>query len=126
MRDTTTALYQGKEYDASIKEDGKITLISDDSDDINKGFVLYKGIKYIKRVERKELDKLYKKNIKTIYKGYDCAVLEEDGDKILIMIDNILHTTSIQLEMDKAIDKGIYEKWISKDDVKLTVQKEIL
>ena len=84
MRDTTTAIYNKRIYDASIKLDGTVTLISYDKADEQNGFNSYKGVAYIKKVHRSDLTDLFKTVSKVEYMGHTGNILEEQGDKILI------------------------------------------
>jgi len=130
MKDTTTALYKGKEYSAGFKDDKIIILRSIDENDIKNGFEARhwsdSDIKCIKYVSREEIDEIYDIVTTAIYKGYTCDVFEENGDKVLIMIDNILQDASVELKMDKAIDKGMYVKWIDKSEAEIKVEKKML
>ena len=125
MRDTTTALYKGKEYDASIGENGEITLISDNEDDVRKGFILYRNIKYIKQVDRKDIDGIYDIVTTANYQGYSFEVIDADGDKILLCTMKLDYRICENLRME-CIDKGVYQKWINKREAKIKVKKEML
>ncbi len=126
MRDTTTAVYRGKEYDASLKEDGTITLISDDKNDKNNGFSLYKGLRYIKNVRRNEVDELYDKNYIARYRGFDFWVHDERDNQIwIVAFYNMDYRVCDSLGM-KAVDKGVYGKWIDKDEAEIRLEKEKL
>jgi len=123
MRDTTTAIYNKKIYDASIKPDGTVTLISYDKADEQNGFGLYKGMAYIKNVNRTALTDLFKTISKVEYKGHAGNILEDQGNKILIEIDNLLEDEAQAFKMDYATDKGIYAKWVNKSEVKINIEK---
>lgn len=123
MRDTTTAIYNKKVYDASVKPNGSVTLISYNKEDEKNGFSLYKGIAYTKNVDRAALTDLFKMVNKVEYKGYVGDILEEQGNKILIEIDNLLENEAQALKMDYATDKGIYAKWVDKSEVKINTEK---
>ena len=123
MRDTTTAIYNKRIYDASIKLDGTVTLISYDKADEQNGFNSYKGVAYIKNVHRSDLTDLFKTVSKVEYMGHTGNILEEQGDKILIEIDNLLEDEAQALKMDYATDKGIYAKRVNKSDVKINTEK---
>ncbi|MFZ2539577.1 MAG: hypothetical protein WAX04_11835 [Oscillospiraceae bacterium] len=105
-------------------------ILSSDSKDIQNGFIPHDGVnkmvKCFKYVSRSEIEEIYDIKTTAKYKGYECMVLEETEDKILIIIDNILDNTSEELQMDSAIDKGMYKKWINKDEAEITVEKEML
>ena len=123
MRDTTTAIYNKRIYDASIKLDGTVTLISYDKADEQNGFSSYKGVAYIKNVHRSDLTDLFKTVSKVEYMGHTGNILEEQGDKILIEIDNLLEDEAQALQMDYATDKGIYVKWVNKSEVQIKSDK---
>ena len=121
MWDKTIGIYHGQEYEASEKEDGTITLISDDKTDEKHGFFLYKGKRYIKRIKRNELDALFRRRFKAIYKGYQCFILQEEGDKLLIEIDNIIMDEFNKLRMDRATSHASAAKWIPKSEAEIQV-----
>jgi hypothetical protein len=129
MKNGTFALYMGKEYEAGRMPDGKIVLRSDDPKDEKNGFALYQRggiIKYIKSVEKREVEELYKITLAAKYKGYECFIIDQKDDRLLIHTTNMLHESSLELGMERAVDKGIYEKWINKEEADIRVDKEIL
>lgn len=129
MENLTIAKYKGQEYFAGIKVDGRIVLRSDNANDMSQGFQLQqigKIKKYIKYVSREEIDEIYEVVKKATYKGYTCDVLQESEEQVLIQINNILYETSIELGMDKAVDKGMYVKWINKVETELQVKRTVL
>ena len=123
MKDTTTAIYNEKVYDASIKPDGTVTLISYDKVDERNGFRFYKGMAYIKNVNRAAITDLFKTLSKVEYQGHVGNIIEEQGNRILIEIDNLLQKEAQVLQMDYASDKGIYVKWVNKSEVKINTEK---
>ena len=128
MKDTTMAKYNGQEYSAGIKVDGRIVLRSDNPDDISKGFELYQignNKIYIKYVSREEIDGIYDIVTTANYQGYSFEVIDADGDKILLCTMKLDYRICENLRME-CIDKGVYQKWINKREAKIKVKKEML
>ncbi len=134
MKDTTTALYNGKEYSAGFKDDKIIILRSTDENDIKKGFVICEPFKFrdvekdivcFKYVSRKEIDGIYDIVTTANYQGYSFDVIGDDGDKILLCTMTLDYRICQNLGME-CVDKGIYQKWINKREAKIKVKKEML
>ncbi len=121
------ATYKGKTYSASLRIDGSVLLRSTNEIDIRNGFQPNnnKDSQYtcFKIVPRNDISELYEIVDKIEYIGYVGDILEEQGDKILIEIDNLLDDEAQTLKMDYATDKGIYVKWVNKSDVKISTEK---
>lgn len=114
MKDGIFAIYMGNEYEVGLKEDGSFILRSQNSKDLANGFTLYKGVIYIKVVQRSELEEVYKIRNYATYQGYKFGVEKEDGDKLLLHTGDYTIYQKLNLEM---VDRGVYNKWVSKNDV---------
>ena len=120
MLDTKIAVHHEKEYKATITEDRKIYLRSDDPNELKNGFYAYKDI-YIKEVNRNELEALFRRRFTAIYKGYECFILQEEGDKLHIEIDNITLDEFDKLKMDRATSHASAAKWIPKSEAEIKI-----
>jgi len=128
MRNTIYANYQGIEYSAGIKEDGNIVLRSGDVNDIQKGFFEKKisdNSIYLKYVSPRDIDEIYDKRVFAKYKGYRFEVIDEKENEISILIMTGDYREWLKLGMTQ-IDKGVYQKWISKDEAEINVEKKSL
>lgn len=118
MKNNTFAIYEGKEYAAGIKADGKIILRSEDFQAELFGFENKKiadNTISVKYVHQNDIEQIYKKRIEAIHKGYKFEVVETKGDMISIVTMTGDYKIWEKLSMN-LIDKGIYQKWINKDD----------
>ncbi len=120
MHDSNIAVYKGKEYEATINEDKTINLISDNAMDQKEGFNFY-GIRYGKTVQCNELEALFRRRFTAIYKGYECFILQEEGDKLHIEIDNITLDEFDKLKMDRATSHASAAKWIPKSEAEIKI-----
>lgn len=127
MRSGQFAIYNGKEYSAGVMNSNQIVLRSSDSEDLKMGFVEYTGynknIKYVKYVLKTEVAEFYSINLYTFYMGYKSYVRGENGENVAIVIENLLPDVAKALEMDRAIDNGIYEKWVKREDIEIFEEK---
>lgn len=116
MRNGIYAIYQGNEYEAGTKGVNSYFLRSYNSNDVAKGFFLYKGTVYIKDVQRSDLVELYSIATFAEYKNIKLQVLKEDGDKILLsgMVGDYRVFESLGMDM---VDRGVYHKWVNKCDL---------
>lgn len=127
MKNGIFAIYNGTEYSADYKDENDVLLRSTNEMDIRNGFQPNNNkdsqYKCFKIVPRNDISELYDIVNKVEYKGHVGNILEEQGNKILIEIDNLLEDEAHALKMDYATDKGIYAKWINKSDVKINTEK---
>lgn len=126
------AIYSGKEYTAGIMKEGKIILRSMELEDIKLGFekcepFIFKGeqIQCIKLVDRAEVSEFYRIKTKALYKGLEFEVMDEEDEMISIVGVIGDYREFLNLGM-KCIDKGVYQKWINKEEVEIKVVKEQL
>lgn len=118
MRNNIFAIYHGTEFAAGIKADGRIILRSERFTDELVGFENKKSADntiYVKYVHQNDIEQIYKKQIEAIYKGYKFEVVETKGDMISIVTMTGDYKICEKFSMN-LIDKGIYQKWINKDD----------
>ena len=121
MLDDTIAVYHGKEYSASNNEEGIINLISEDPNEVKEGFYQYDETYYLKTVQRYELEALFERKFKALYKGYNCLILDEEGDRILIEIFSISPEDFDKLKMDRATSHASAAKWIPKSEAEIKI-----
>lgn len=120
MKSGIYAVYQGIVYKAGL-DSNIVTLRSYDSSEAKKGFSLYKGEVYIKRVPRSEIEEIYRISTLAIYQGYTFGVYREKGDKLLLFTGDYTAYKELGLEM---VDRGVYEKWVNKSDVTSVYEKK--
>ena len=128
MNNITFALYKGKEYSAGIKENGQIVLRSKDVKETENGFfekVAGNERMYIKYVSRSEIEEVYDRRTIARYEGHDFEVIDETDKEISIVAMAGDYRDWLNLGM-KVIDKGVYQKWIPKEDAEIRVIKEPL
>ncbi|MGL5085560.1 MAG: hypothetical protein ACRC68_07550 [Clostridium sp.] len=117
MRSNIFAIYKGKEYYAGMSPGGSVILRSDDENDISNGFInntgINKSVKCYKYVLKSEVDRIYRKNTKAEYSGYEFSVIDESGDMLLICAMTGNYQVWLQLGME-SVDKGVYQKWVEK------------
>lgn len=124
------AVYNNKTYSADFIKGKGIVLRSKDRSDINdSGFQEYDGynkeIVAIKFVDKSEINEFYQLNMKAVYSGYEFEVLEEKDSMISIVAMTGDYRDWLNLDM-KCIDKGVYQKWISKENAEIKIIKEEL
>ena len=127
MRNITFAIYKGIEYSAGIKKDGRIVLRSEDDASKKEGFVekeIGNNRIYIKYVQKDEIEEIYDKKTYAVYEGYKFIVVDETEKQILILTMNGDYQEWIRLGME-CIDKGMYQKWMNKNEAEIEVLKEI-
>lgn len=134
MKEGKFAVYLGKEYTSGMNREGKIILRSTDMEDINKGFEACEPFQYrkmeenivcVKFVQRSEVEEYYKIRIKALYSGYEFEVMEEKNNEISIAAMTGDYRVWEEMGM-KCIDKGVYQKWINKDEAEIKIIKENL
>lgn len=129
MKKGNFAIFEGKEYSADYIKGRGIVLRSGDEKDLNKGFQKYDGynkeILCIKFVEKTEVSEFYRITTKAIYAGFEFEVMEEKGDEISIVAMTGDYRNWLNLDM-KCIDKGVYQKWIKKEEAEIKIIKEEL
>ena len=133
MKNGEFATYLGKEY-TSGQKDGKIILRSTNLKDIENGFIpcepfLLKNyseeIVCLKLVNRSEVDDYYRLRTKALYSGYEFEVTKEKDNMISIVAMTGDYRDWLNLGM-VCIDKGVYQKWIQKDEAEIKIIKEEL
>lgn len=128
------ATYLGKEYTSGKNKDGKIILRSTNINDIENGFepcepFIYRNsnekIVCFKLVERSDVEDYYKLETKAVYAGFEFEVVEEKTNEISIIAMTGDYRNWLDLGM-QCIDKGVYQKWINKDEAEMVIVKESL
>ena len=134
MKNGNFAIYHGREYTSGKNRDGKIILRSTNIEDVEEGFepcepFLYKNhtkeIVCMKFVDRLEVEDYYRIKTKAIYAGFEFEVVEEKDNEISIVTMTGDYRNWLNLDM-KCIDKGVYQKWIKKEEAEIKVIKEEL
>jgi hypothetical protein len=134
MKDGKFALYLGKEYSSGKNKDGKIILRSTNLKDLENGFEPCEPFQYKKNMEeivclkfvnRLEVEEYYRLRTKALYAGYEFEVTEEKENMISIVTMTGDYRDWLNLGME-CIDKGVYQKWIRKDEAEIKIIKEEL
>lgn len=129
MKRGNYAVFEGKEYSADFIKGKGIVLRSYDIIDLNRGFQKYDGynknICCIKFVDKKEVSAFYKLKTRAIYRGFEFDVIEEKEEQISIVAMTGDYRDWLSLGM-KCIDKGVYQKWIDKNEAEIKEIKEEL
>ena len=134
MKEGKFAIYKGKEYTSGKNKEGQIILRSTNIKDLENGFEVCEPFKFknckeeivcLKFVSRSEVEDYYKLRTKAIYAGFVFDVIEEKDDKISIIAMTGDYRDWLSLGM-KCIDKGVYQKWVNRDEVKIEIVKEQL
>lgn len=129
MKNGNYAIYEGKEYSADYIKGKGIVLRSENIEDLKNGFEIYDGynkdIICIKFVEKTEIKEFYRIRTKAIYADYEFEVVDEKDEMISIvtMVGDYQIWESLNM---KCIDRGVYQKWISKGDAEIKIVKEEL
>lgn len=130
MRNGQFAIYNGEEYSAGMMNADEVVLCSSNPADIEKGFVTYFGynkeVKYVKYVSKSEIMEFYSISLYTFYMGYKAYIMGEKDGNVAIVIENLLPDYAKKLKMDRAIDNGIYEKWIKRQELEIFEEKNII
>jgi len=115
MKSGNYALYKGREFEYySNMFDNTITIISEDPDVLNLGFIIRHGI-YVKDLNRNEVEELYAIRTYGIYKGQSVGIRAEENDKYHIEATGSEGTYE-RLGFDR-IERGVYRKWVGKKDL---------
>lgn len=134
MESEEYVVYLGNEYTSGKMGNGKLVLRSTNLDDVEKGFepcepFVYKNCKEeivcLKYVERSEVEDYYRLRTKALYSGFEFWVDEEKDDKISIVAMLGNYRDWLNLGM-RCVDKGVYQKWIDKDEAEIKIIKEQL
>lgn len=115
------AVYKGNEYKA-YKRGDKIILISENENEINKGFHWDSISKvYVLLVDKSELDQFYTKTLSCDYEGDTFIIADEQGDDYLLISGPRSYFLT-ELGFIET-DRGEFQKWVNKDDVTNLVEK---
>lgn len=115
MKDGIFAIYMDKEYEVGLKDDGSFILRSENDNDLANGFYLYKGVIYVKVVQRADLKDVYEISTFAEYKGTKFRVIKDENDSLLLCSMKGDYKVFERLGMDM-VDRGVYQKWIGKKD----------
>lgn len=129
MKKGNYAIYHGREYSADYIKGKGIVLRSCDKNDLQRGFQKYEGvnkdISYIKFVEKNQVSSFYKIRTYAIYQGYEFEVVEEKNNMISIVTMVGDYHEWIRLGME-CIDRGVYQKWVNKNDAEIRIVEEYI
>lgn len=129
----TYAIYCGKTYKAQREGNGIIRLFSSDLEDLKIGFQLKKYPDHYpakiknrkdpyKDVPITECDSVYEISTYGVYKGYKGQLFRETEDTYTINLDQ-----DVYRELGgKEVERGVYEKVISKKEVEVVEEKKII
>lgn len=79
-----TALYKGREYEFLNKSDGTYAIYSENSADLESGFIKIDTDRFMKTVKPEELDFIFEKNTIVKYKGDEFTGSIIENDKIML------------------------------------------
>lgn len=121
-----TAVYKGKEYDATLMSDSA-WLRSMSSEDLELGFELEDGV-YYKKVPLSELDAAYKMTTFAVIDGVRHFIMGENERSVIVSFSE--NNTSLETRMKYGLhtqyDRGSYERSFSKYGLEIeTVREEI-
>ncbi|MFT3984213.1 MAG: hypothetical protein QM697_09900 [Lachnospiraceae bacterium] len=95
----------------------------------NGNYAIYDGynkdIICIKLVEKTEIKEFYRIRTKAIYANYEFEVVDEKDEMISIVTMVGDYQICEGLDM-KCIDRGVYQKWIDKNEAEIKIEKEDL
>lgn len=78
------ALYKGREYEFLNKSDGTYAIYSENSADLESGFIKIDTDRFMKSVKPEELDFIFEKNTIVKYKGDEFTGSIIENDKIML------------------------------------------
>ena len=125
MKANKFAIYKGREYSADMIDDNQIVLRSMEKRLGFKEKTVKENTIYIKYVEKEEIESFYKLRRIAVYKDFEFEILEEKDNLISIITMTGDYRVWKDLGM-QCIDKGVYQKWIPKDEAEIKVVKEDL
>ncbi|MBU5266431.1 hypothetical protein [Virgibacillus proomii] len=134
MTSSIFAQFDGGIYRVSSIKDNIVRLVSDNEQDIKKGFVekVYPDIYlnkdslprlFIKEVDKTSLIELYKITWKVIYKNGIFELINENKQDVIIGTSNA--KLARIYKMDR-VDKYYYEKQVPKNEVKIIKERKDL
>ncbi|MFS0864284.1 hypothetical protein [Fredinandcohnia sp. 179-A 10B2 NHS] len=107
--------YNGKEYKIVRTKESEIFLLSNDNQDVEKGFEKYAEGVYQKKVNESELTDVFYVHPVGKYKGHEFDVIvNQSGDKVNLGTNNA--KLAEELGFNRT-DKFYYEKVVSADEV---------
>lgn len=115
MRMGQFAIYNGTEYSFFQSFNHTIRLISNNPDDMLKGFTIDAKGRYSKVVEDSEVESAYGIEVHCKYKGYKFYVVEDKEDKVVI--GNSTNESLVKLLQLDYIERGFYTKLVDKDEI---------
>lgn len=79
-----TAFYKGREYEFLNKSDGTYAIYSENSADVENGFIKIDTDRFMKSIKLEELDFIFEKNTIVKYKGDEFIGSIIENDKIML------------------------------------------
>ena len=116
------AVYQGKEYDATILSDS-VWLRSTSNEDLNKGFTFEDGV-YYKNVPLSDIDSAYHVIKYAIIDGVSHTILGETEHEITVSFDFVSDDTAQYYGLHEAYGKGMYSKTFPKSGIEFEIERE--
>ncbi len=133
MKSGKYAIYLGKEYRAGRFKDRKIILHSTNIRDVENGFMMCEPFKIAKSddeeivcqkiVNHSDVDEYYVVRTKAVYAEFEFEVVDEKDNKLSIVAMTGDYKDWQNMGM-KCIDKGVYQKWINKEEAEIKIIKE--
>ena len=124
MKKGIYAIFNGKEYKVYTNEDHSIDLVSNDSNDVNHGFIEQYPDTYVKKVSVNEITNIHRMISYAKYKGNQFDVNNQE-------ISGEIHLGTIDATLAKILgfertDKYYYEKWVPKNEVTIFEERKEL
>lgn len=118
-------VYHNTEYKVIEDMEDNLLILTKDLSKVTIGFVdIYGTGVYTKKIDRDELSEFYYIEPEAMYMGKTFNIgLPEKDEKICLGTDN---ASDAQKYGFKRTDKYYYEKWVSKNDVKISETKKSL
>lgn len=111
------ASYQGTLYKAeSMTDPGRIQLVAYLEPPPELGFDAVRPGLWRKRLGRPEVTEYYLVRVDCTYRGLDCGVIGEDGDRLRITYLSGYDDAAAQAGLEQ-VDRGVWEGWVDRDQV---------
>ncbi len=103
-----SAIYKEKEYEFLDLSNGKYALISNDINDMELGFEKVRDNRYLKSVLLEELDFIFEKDTRVIYKGDEFLGSVIHGNKIMLYTGSRLLAEKYNMIMRDRMEYFLY------------------
>ena len=117
-----TSIYGGKEYEFLTRSDGTCAIYSNQKKDVDNGFLQIDTNRFMKVINREELDFIFEKETSVLYKGDKFTGSVIEGDKIMLYTRNTYLGKKHNMIMR---DKDEYFLYVALNAVDEIIQKWI-